>query len=373
MAERRGSDRKCIVYGLMAMDAGLIRYAGQTTRTLRLRLSGHIDRARAGHRTPVHCWIRSVLDRGGEIGIVPIVEDAVLHETEIEVIARLRDEGYDLLNLTDGGEGTPGWVMSEGQRQQASERMRRRYEDPAAREISAVHLREVTSDPEWRRQHGQRIADLWSDGVWRAHMMLVRAATWTAERRANRAEMLRLLWQDASYRDAQMVRRREIGARPEFVEKMTTINREINSRPEVRAKHSEKSGAYWSQPEARAAQSARLKGIPKSEAARASYREAAKRRPPREFTDEERQKLADLASKQWKGTKKSEEHKRKIAESNRRTKALRKAEREAAAREQQAFERQMSLSMQPDLDRKSETIRTSPRVQAIQLDLFSGV
>ena len=128
----------CIVYGLMDMEVGQIRYVGQTTRTMKKRFAEHVEHARQGRKTPVHCWIKSILDRGGEVGIMPIIENAVLHETEVEVIARLKDEGYDLLNLTDGGEGTLGWIMSDEQRERHSEQMRERFEDPEFRERNAA-------------------------------------------------------------------------------------------------------------------------------------------------------------------------------------------------------------------------------------------
>ena len=304
----------CIVYGLMDMEVGQIRYVGQTTRTMKKRFAEHVEHARQGRKTPVHCWIKSILDRGGEVGIMPIIENAVLHETEVEVIARLKDEGYDLLNVTNGGEGTLGWIMSDEQRERHSEQMRERFEDPEFRERNAAHLRAMTADPQWRQQHSEHIATLWNDEIWRAHMMKVRAACWTAERRTARAEMLTLLWRDPRYRDHQVAQRRRVGASPEFVAKMCSVNQEINSRPEVKERQSVTSCAYWSDPGARAAQSARLKGVPKTAAARAAYREAAKRRPPRIFSDEERQRLAELASKQWKGTKMPEEQKRKIAD-----------------------------------------------------------
>ena len=349
------SVKKCTVYGLLDMSIGEIRYAGQTTRTTRKRFSEHIERARQGYRTPVHCWIKSVLDRGGEIGIVPLVENALLHETEIEVIARLKDEGCDLLNLTQGGEGTLGWSMSDDQRERCAERMRERYEDPEIRERNAALLRAITADPEWRRQHSQRIAALWDDETWRAQMMKVRASCWTADRRAARREMLILLWKNPGYRSHQVAQRRRVGADPAFVAKMCEVNREINSRPEVRSKRSVISRSYWSDPEVRAAQSLRLRGVPKSEAAKAAYRDAWKVRPRREYSAEERQKLSETASAQWKGTRKSEEHKRKIAESNRRTKALRKAEREAAERARLPLEKQ-SIEAEADQDRTASTL-----------------
>ena len=98
--------QKCRVYGLVSSDEpNRIRYVGQTKRSLGRRLILHRYQAKnVMKNTPVGRWIQSEKERGNEIQIVCIVEDAIWNKTEIEVIARFKD----LLNRTKGGQGHYG-------------------------------------------------------------------------------------------------------------------------------------------------------------------------------------------------------------------------------------------------------------------------
>ncbi|QLG87635.1 GIY-YIG nuclease family protein [Chitinibacter bivalviorum] len=111
----------CTIYALMANDDNEIRYIGQTTNPLRKRLTEHIYEAK-NKTTYKHHWINSVLMRGAKLLIVPIEENTNIAR-EIYYIAKYKEEGHRLVNLTIGGEGSPGVKLSLEQRAQISQRM----------------------------------------------------------------------------------------------------------------------------------------------------------------------------------------------------------------------------------------------------------
>lgn len=99
------------IYVLCDPDTGEIRYVGKTTHTLSQRLRGHLTKAASGDKAYRNCWIRSLSKRPTIVG-VDIVDDVDGASAEVAAIARYRAAGCRLVNLTDGGEGTPGVVRS---------------------------------------------------------------------------------------------------------------------------------------------------------------------------------------------------------------------------------------------------------------------
>lgn len=102
--------RRWDIYGLSDPRTGAIRYVGVTFRGKR-RFNEHLSRAVRGGRTHRDCWIRSLI----AAGVRPVYE---ILETgygdgwqtrECYWIAHHRALG-DLTNLTDGGDGAPGYI-----------------------------------------------------------------------------------------------------------------------------------------------------------------------------------------------------------------------------------------------------------------------
>lgn len=92
------------LYTLAAPDHAFdFRYAGATVNRLVDRFYTHISDARTGAAfgRPVADWIRDLLDEGH----MPVIAPLEGFDTEATAIAGLRDQGYDLLNVGDGGEG----------------------------------------------------------------------------------------------------------------------------------------------------------------------------------------------------------------------------------------------------------------------------
>lgn len=138
---------KCIVYGLYSSRDNELRYIGQTTQDPRRRLSQHRNYAKR-KRTAVHKWFLREMEEGFEVSLGVLCADAVFNETETTLIAKHREDGARLLNLTDGGEGTVGWRGNLGnKRPDLSERNRGnkvwlgRKHGPEARAKMSARLR----------------------------------------------------------------------------------------------------------------------------------------------------------------------------------------------------------------------------------------
>lgn len=101
---------KTKIYTLLDKD-GVIHYVGKTVQRLEHRLSVHICHARMGHESPNHRmnWIRKCLSEGyvPTIRLLEEVEGDGCQE-EISYIKFFRDSGLDLVNGTDGGDGSLG-------------------------------------------------------------------------------------------------------------------------------------------------------------------------------------------------------------------------------------------------------------------------
>lgn len=87
------------------------RYIGKTTRSLLNRLRSHKQAALAGGHRPVLRWIRKRLQSGAGPAIrwiETVPADGDWQARERHWIAKAREVGHDILNLTDGGEGLAG-------------------------------------------------------------------------------------------------------------------------------------------------------------------------------------------------------------------------------------------------------------------------
>jgi group I intron endonuclease len=110
------------IYVLTAPGGSLspsdVRYVGKTTQRLKRRLNMHIsDSARHKH----YCanWIKSLTNQGlhPEIHMVTIVPECGSGINEKYWISYYRGCGSNLTNLTEGGEGIPGYVCSKSLRE----------------------------------------------------------------------------------------------------------------------------------------------------------------------------------------------------------------------------------------------------------------
>jgi hypothetical protein len=100
-----------IVYGLLDPRTGSLRYVGKTHRTAHRRLRRHLAECYLRGDSHKERWLRALLRLGLEPSIIEIercetADDLV--EAERFHIAYARSSGCDLVNATDGGDGTAG-------------------------------------------------------------------------------------------------------------------------------------------------------------------------------------------------------------------------------------------------------------------------
>lgn len=137
----------CTVYGLTTTaDNRVIRYIGQTTKSLNARLNAHITSARKGVKGPRFSWIRKRELSGFDIEIVVLQENAIWNESEIEWIAKFRECSIPLLNLTDGGGGVVGWKKSEEVIAAHKDKMSEKYKDPEFRAKLSASIKASRTD-----------------------------------------------------------------------------------------------------------------------------------------------------------------------------------------------------------------------------------
>lgn len=111
------------IYALCEHPTDRVRYVGKTIQHLHERHKAHIRAAIRGVKLPVYYWLRKQINSDKFLTIkalelVPHGEDWVAREKWW--IKKFRDDGENLLNLTDGGEGLAGHRFSDEHRRKIS-------------------------------------------------------------------------------------------------------------------------------------------------------------------------------------------------------------------------------------------------------------
>ncbi len=103
----------CTVYGLVDPETEEIRYIGQTTKPVQIRLNEHINKHKIYNNLHLKNWISKILRIGLKPKVIIIQKNAIWSQDEIKHIKKFRDLGKNLLNATDGGDGMLGFKHSE--------------------------------------------------------------------------------------------------------------------------------------------------------------------------------------------------------------------------------------------------------------------
>lgn len=100
------------VYALVSSgEPDIVRYVGRTKPdSPERRLKAHVKDATAGRNYHVHHWIRKVQDSGDTVVAMTLESGLTWEESgkrEIHWISYYRSLGFDLTNMTSGGDGAP--------------------------------------------------------------------------------------------------------------------------------------------------------------------------------------------------------------------------------------------------------------------------
>ena len=102
-------------------------YVGWTGRGIETRLDEHCSKAKNGSKLYFHKALCKYGRKGFDWNVMKTfstIEE--VKQAEIDWIATLKEMGYELYNLTDGGEGTIGRICSDEARQNYSNAAKRR-------------------------------------------------------------------------------------------------------------------------------------------------------------------------------------------------------------------------------------------------------
>lgn len=140
------------IYGLVdPREPDHIRYVGKSNNPTR-RLSKHIRGAMnyVGHNWPKEHWIRELSREGAnpEHRVLLKVGRDHWEYYEKHLIEKLPEKDHELLNITNGGEGTYGMDFTEEHRKNISEGVREAFQDP----VVYSEWLEACRDPERRRR-----------------------------------------------------------------------------------------------------------------------------------------------------------------------------------------------------------------------------
>ena len=136
---------KTKIYILCEPD-GEIRYIGKTYKKLSRRLSQHLTLARSGKKNHRLDWIRSVLSKGylPKIELIGEVDGSGSSE-EVAWIAYGKQEGWRLVNETEGGEGVIGRSADALEKMRAAN-IGRKISDYQKKRISEANRVRIVSE-----------------------------------------------------------------------------------------------------------------------------------------------------------------------------------------------------------------------------------
>lgn len=228
------------------------QYVGMTS-DFAGRLRSHKSKARLAGNLAFHNAIRKhgwplwSIAWAGVFSLAPEAERKFIRELDT-----LAPNGY---NLTLGGEGVLGLVMSESGRKKISERLSgiKRSEGFKARISTAVRQR--FANPEERERARERSSAMWrdADNDKRKTMMSGLAMGRTEDANRKKSESVRKSWLNPQRRlRQQQAAKKQFENHAEGYAAWKESVRKANNRPEVRARHSANAKARWAKPEFRA-------------------------------------------------------------------------------------------------------------------------
>jgi hypothetical protein len=162
LVPRAFEGRGGVIYLITDSLTGKVRYIGKATDFKR-RVFAHRKDLRLGTHCNQHLqrWHDKLVKAGGEpiYTIVQEVLPGMLNEVEREWIAKGRTKGWQLCNITDGGDGADGKPWSDEEKRAASEATRKKWADPEYRKrqrLGSLAQGRTVSDEERVRRNTER-------------------------------------------------------------------------------------------------------------------------------------------------------------------------------------------------------------------------
>jgi hypothetical protein len=128
-------------------DSSKIRYIGKTIWPVHKRLIAHLWHCKEDNNCNSHLanWIRKVLRNGFQITITQIGKCSFNWKNEEQAwIAYGRAEKWDLTNMTNGGEGSLGYIPTLKHRQNMSKAKLGKQSKLKGRHLSKDHIIAIT-------------------------------------------------------------------------------------------------------------------------------------------------------------------------------------------------------------------------------------
>lgn len=130
------------IYGLYSPE-GALRYIGKTNKVLRERLLEHIRPSCVSREINYkNNWVKSLLSKGQEpvISVIQTLSNEQdLASAEQYWIRFFREQGCNLTNGTDGGEGVSGYRLTEKHKQAISKAQKDRIRTKEETELNIKH------------------------------------------------------------------------------------------------------------------------------------------------------------------------------------------------------------------------------------------
>ena len=187
---------------------------------------GSKDRVYSKHER-TFWWNNIVQKHGLEIQILwETLDETEAYTKEIEFIKHYGRQNIGtgpLINLTDGGEGASGNILSDDTKQKISEASRRMWDDP----IQRTKMLKALNDPEV--------------------IARVTAARNTPEYKKTMSEQTINLWKDPSYIQKTLAGMNTT----EALQRKSNVTTEVMNRPENKIKMSKRAVEMWKNPEFR--------------------------------------------------------------------------------------------------------------------------
>lgn len=218
---------------------------------------GHADRAWSKKGRNKY-WHKIVGKHGFVVELaVSGVQEWYALEREIELIAQLRESGYALANITDGGDGVSGLKFTESSRKRMSDAHKDRY----------------AKNPELRNKVSRRLASM-SDSERLDMQRRAVEASKSPQVREKLSKASKAVWSSQDFREKHSEAMNEVRANPAYVERHRAATRAAKLRPDESKRQSELMKRLMVDPARRAKLAASTRAAYQSDEVRQRHKEA---------------------------------------------------------------------------------------------------